>query len=172
MGYVHIYTGEGKGKTTAAVGLAVRAAGSGLKVAFYEFLKGSGTGEWRSMQALGIKLYSSFEHEKFTWDMTNEEKQDCAKRCEGVLALASSDIACYDLVVLDEAICAVQAGMLAEAKLAEMITRSKNDGCAELVLTGRGASKGLCVAADYVSEISCCAHPYTDGLSARKGIEY
>ena len=74
MGMVHIYTGDGKGKTTAAVGLCTRAAGHGKKAAFYEFLKGAKTGEAKSLAALGVEFYCPVEREKFTWTMTEEEK--------------------------------------------------------------------------------------------------
>ena len=75
---VHIYTGDGKGKTTAAVGLCTRAAGHGKKAAFYEFLKGAKTGEAKSLAALGVEFYCPVEREKFTWTMTEEEKRNAA----------------------------------------------------------------------------------------------
>ena len=74
MGMVHIYTGDGKGKTTAAVGLCTRAAGHGKKAAFYEFLKGAKTGEAKSLAALGVEFYCPVEREKFTWTMTEDGK--------------------------------------------------------------------------------------------------
>ena len=76
MGMVHIYTGDGKGKTTAAVGLCTRAAGHGKKAAFYEFLKGAKTGEAKSLAALGVEFYCPVEREKFTWTMTETEKAE------------------------------------------------------------------------------------------------
>lgn len=83
MGMVHIYTGDGKGKTTAAVGLCTRAAGHGKKAAFYEFLKGAKTGEAKSLAALGVEFYCPVEREKFTWTMTEEEKAECRVRPGG-----------------------------------------------------------------------------------------
>ena len=100
MGMVHIYTGDGKGKTTAAVGLCTRAAGHGKKAAFYEFLKGAKTGEAKSLAALGVEFYCPVEREKFTWTMTEEEKAECRVRQADTLARAAAHMAEYDLVVL------------------------------------------------------------------------
>ena len=86
MGMVHIYTGDGKGKTTAAVGLCTRAAGHGKKAAFYEFLKGAKTGEAKSLAALGVEFYCPVEREKFTWTMTETEKAECRARQADTLA--------------------------------------------------------------------------------------
>ena len=102
MGMVHIYTGDGKGKTTAAVGLCTRAAGHGKKAAFYEFLKGAKTGEAKSLAALGVEFTARLEREKFTWTMTEEEKAECRARQADTLARAAAHMAEYDLVVLDE----------------------------------------------------------------------
>lgn len=134
MGMVHIYTGDGKGKTTAAVGLCTRAAGHGKKAAFYEFLKGAKTGEAKSLAALGVEFYCPVEREKFTWTMTEEEKAECRVRQADTLARAAAHMAEYDLVVLDEVLCAVNAGMLSLADVLRTVREKAPN--TELVLTG------------------------------------
>ncbi len=123
MGMVHIYTGDGKGKTTAAVGLCTRAAGHGKKAAFYEFLKGAKTGEAKSLAALGVEFYCPVEREKFTWTMTETEKAECRARQADTLARAAAHMAEYDLVVLDEVLCAVNAGMLSLADVLRFLLK-------------------------------------------------
>ena len=172
MGLVHIYTGDGKGKTTAAVGLCTRAAGHGKKAAFYEFLKGAKTGEAKSLAALGVEFYCPVEREKFTWTMTEEEKAECRVRQADTLARAAAHMAEYDLVVLDEVLCAVNAGMLSLADVLRTVREKAPN--TELVLTGRGAPEELIALADYVSVIEARKHPFADGArtAAREGVEY
>ncbi|MEG0179325.1 MAG: cob(I)yrinic acid a,c-diamide adenosyltransferase [Oscillospiraceae bacterium] len=170
MGLVHIYTGEGKGKTTAAIGLAARAVGSGLKVAFYEFLKGSATGEAASLKHLGVTFYCPVSNEKFTNEMSDAQKWICATRQSETLLFAGKVIENYDMMILDEAICAVSSGLLSEDELFQFIVNKPLH--TELVLTGRGASARLCSVADYVSVINKLKHPYDKGTKARKGIEF
>lgn len=158
MGMVHIYTGDGKGKTTAAVGLCTRAAGHGKKAAFYEFLKGAKTGEAKSLAALGVEFYCPVEREKFTWTMTEEEKAECRVRQADTLARAAAHMAEYDLVVLDEVLCAVNAGMLSLADVLRTVREKAPN--TELVLTGRGAPEELIALADYVSVIEARKHPF------------
>lgn len=172
MGLVHIYTGDGKGKTTAAVGLCARAAASGMKIAFYEFLKSSGTGEEKSLRALGVDFFCPVENEKFTWLMSDEEKAECRNRQKETLRKASENMAQYDLVVLDEVLCAVNTGML---ELSDVICAVKEKAPkTELVLTGRGAPEELIALADYVSVVQARKHPFDsdEHHTARKGIEY
>ena len=172
MGMVHIYTGDGKGKTTAAVGLCTRAAGHGKKAAFYEFLKGAKTGEAKSLAALGVEFYCPVEREKFTWTMTEEEKAECRARQADTLARAAAHMAEYDIVVLDEVLCAVNAGMLSLADVLRTVREKAPN--TELVLTGRGAPEELIALADYVSVIEARKHPFADGArtAAREGVEY
>lgn len=172
MGMVHIYTGDGKGKTTAAVGLCARAAGHGKKAAFYEFLKGAQTGEAKSLAALGVDFYCPVQREKFTWTMTDAEKAECRARQTDTLARAAAHMAQYDVVVLDEVLCAVKAGMLSLEDVVRAV-REKAPGT-ELVLTGRGAPEELIALADYVSVIEARKHPFAADAraAAREGVEY
>lgn len=172
MGMVHIYTGEGKGKTTAAVGLCARAVGHGKRAAFYEFLKGAKTGEAKSLAALGVDFYCPVEREKFTWTMTEAEREECRARQADTLARAAEHMAEYDLVVLDEVLCAVNAGMLPLEKVLRAVREKAPE--TELVLTGRGAPEELIVMADYVSVIEARKHPFAADThtAAREGVEY
>lgn len=172
MGLVHLYTGDGKGKTTAAIGLCVRAAGHGQSVAFYEFLKGSQTGEAAGLARLGVRFDCPVESEKFTWTMTDTERAECRARQADTLARAVRTMAQYDLVVLDEVICAVTAGMLPLEDVVRAVRQKAPH--TELVLTGRGAPEELIALADYVSVIEARKHPYDTGVctQARPGVEY
>jgi cob(I)alamin adenosyltransferase len=168
-GLVHIYTGNGKGKTTAAIGLACRAAGSGKKVMIVQFLKGSSTSELVSLKALGVKVVRG-DVKKFISNMSEQEINDCKSRQHECFKIACDDMGKFDLVVLDEIIVAVSHKMIELNSLIEMINNKPES--TELVLTGRGAPEALVDLADYVSDIKCIKHPFTKGIKARKGIEY
>ncbi len=172
-GLIHIYTGDGKGKTTAAIGLGVRACGRGLKVLMVQFLKGSPTGEMVSLKALepGFILYRGTETKKFTWEMNAEEKLEAAAQQHSILEFAVKSAAGggYDLIILDEVLGAIHSGMLEENAVIDFM-KQKPDNL-ELVLTGRGAGPELVALADYVSEIRAVRHPSEKGIPARKGIE-
>lgn len=173
-GLVHIYTGDGKGKTTAAVGLGVRACGRGLKVLMVQFLKGAPTGEMYSLKALepGFELYRGTETKKFTWEMNTEEKTRTTEEQSGIFEFAVSTAVggkC-DLLILDEALGAISSGMLDKEAVMEFI-KGKPENL-ELVLTGRGATPELIELADYISEIRAVKHPAEKGVNGRKGIEF
>ena len=172
-GLIHIYAGDGKGKTTTATGLSTRATGSGKKVLFTQFLKNQQTGELKAFENLpGIKVMRAEAMSKFVWDMTEDELDHmrvsnneffgaaCSEACEGS----------YDLLVLDEALGACYAGLLDESAVLAFL-REKPEGL-EVVLTGRNPSDELIEIADYVSEIKKIKHPFDSGVKARKGIEY
>lgn len=173
-GLVHIYTGDGKGKTTAAVGLGVRACGSGLRVLMVQFLKCAPTGEIRTLKALepGFVLYRGTGPKKFTWEMNPEEKNQTAAEQERILqyAVNKASEGGYDLLILDEVLGAVGSGMLAKEAVIEFVKNKPEN--VELVLTGRGAPSELVGLADYVSEIRAVKHPVDKGIKARKGIEF
>ena len=172
-GLVHVYTGNGKGKTTAAVGLAVRACGAGLKVLFVQFLKSNYTSELASFEklspAIDIKRGCSFK--KFVWNMNSEELSEAKKEAGEIFDIVKNELnsAKYDMVILDEILGTMTNGFIDEASLVELI-KQKPSGV-ELVLTGRGATQGIISVADYVSEIVAVKHPYEKGTGSRKGIE-
>lgn len=172
-GLVHIYTGEGKGKTTAAVGLAVRALGHGLKVCYVHFNKQPelyGYNEIQNLQKLGaIILGFTHGHWSFNPDVTPESSRNDVKN--GLAALSEFiENENPDLMILDEILISVRDAVLEEDELLSFIGQKPEH--MELVLTGRGASAGLIERADYVSYIQKIKHPYDRKILSRQGIEY
>ena len=167
-GLVHLYWGEGKGKTTAAMGLALRALGGGLRVTVVQFLKSGTSGELEPLRQLGAQVFSGKGSSKFVFQMTEEEKAICRRTITENLRQALT-VPC-DLLVLDEACAAVQTGMIDEALLREAVL-DRPEG-REVVLTGRQPAPWMEEAADYSTEMKCHRHPYEQGISARKGIEF
>jgi cob(I)alamin adenosyltransferase len=172
-GLVHIYTGNGKGKTTAAIGLGIRACGRGLRVLMVQFLKGSETGEIHTLKKLepGFVLYRGTETRKFTWEMNDEELRLTRKEQEEIFdhALAAAQSGSCDILIMDELMGAIATGMIRIKAVADFI-KNKPAGL-ELVLTGRDAPDELVELADYVSDIKAVKHPMDKGIAARKGIE-
>lgn len=173
QGLVHIYHGDGKGKTSAAMGLALRAVGNGWRVGILQFLKGSPSGEITALQTLpGVTILRGKKGTKFSFQMTEEEKQEARALHEEHLAQIARQAGegAFDLLVLDEAMGACGAGLLAWESLLAFV-RQKPPAL-ELVLTGRGPDEELLKLADYVTEMKMQKHPYERGIQARKGIEF
>ena len=167
MGLVHLYCGDGKGKTSAALGLALRACGAGLRVTVARFLKDTYSGEVAALSYLpGVRLLPAPDHIKFLWDMTDAEKDAYAKDCQALFRAAVHEPC--DVLILDEIIPAVSAGLISESELLSFLDRKDR----EVVLTGRDPSPALMERADYISEILCRRHPYDSGVPASRGIEY
>lgn len=169
-GLVHVYAGDGKGKTTAAIGLCTRISGYGKKAAFYEFLKGNGTGEAKALPMLGVEFYCPIESEKFVFTMSPDEKLACVNRQIATLNKALTDMKRFDLIVLDEVLSAIEVGVLDVYLLIELIKLKPL--ATELVLTGRVIPDEVAPYADYISVITSVKHPYNEGVVAREGIEY
>lgn len=172
FGLIHIYCGDGKGKTTAAVGLAVRCAGRGNKVLLVQFLKSRDSGELYSLAKLpDIEVMRGKESKKFTFQMNEEEKHalliEHNKMFEQVLAKIKNGG--YSLLILDEVIGALNAKVFEMPKLIEFL-RHKPENL-EVVLTGRNPAPELVEIADYVSEMRKVKHPIDKGIMAREGIE-
>lgn len=172
FGLIHIYCGDGKGKTTAAVGLAVRCAGGGNKVLLVQFLKSRDSGELYSLAKLpDIEVMRGKESKKFTFQMNEEEKHalliEHNKMFEQVLAKIKNGG--YSLLILDEVIGALNAKVFEMPKLIEFL-RHKPENL-EVVLTGRNPAPELVEIADYVSEMRKVKHPMDKGIMAREGIE-
>lgn len=172
FGLIHIYCGDGKGKTTAAVGLAVRCAGRGNKVLLVQFLKSRDSGELYSLAKLpDIEVMRGKENKKFTFQMNEEEKHalliEHNKMFEQVLAKIKNGG--YSLLILDEVIGALNAKVFEMQKLIGFL-RHKPENL-EVVLTGRNPAPELVEIADYVSEMRKVKHPMDKGIMAREGIE-
>ena len=170
-GYIHLYVGDGKGKTTAAAGLALRAVGWGWRVVFAQFLKGRQSGEVAALQKLGATTVLTQTTGKFTNQMTPQELAEQAVHSIAALDSIREMLGegC-ELLVLDEVVDAVNCGFLPLAALLEFL--HERPGQTEVVLTGRKPPPELAALADYHTEFACRAHPYEKGVSARKGIEY
>lgn len=169
---VHIYYGEGKGKTTAAMGLALRAAGRGWRVLIVQFLKGSDTGERKALAALtGVTLLPVPARVKFSFQMGEAERREAAERFEKLCSACETWMgAGPGLVILDEACTAAATGLLPLERLLKLLSGA--GAGTEMVLTGRQAHPALLERADYVTEMKCVRHPYQKGIRAREGIEY
>ena len=167
-GLIHLYCGEGKGKTTAAMGLALRALGHGQRVVIVQFLKSGRSGEAALLEKLGAVVLSGKPTPKFTHQMTPAEKAETRRLQTAHLARAL-DLPC-DLLVLDEACAACRLGMVEEDLLRAAVL--EKPGEREVVLTGRGPAPWMLDAADYITEMQARRHPYEKGIAAREGVEY
>lgn len=170
---VHIYCGDGKGKTTAAIGLAVRASGCGKKVLIARFLKTDHSGEVPVLtQIPGITVLPCEKSFGFFTRMTETQKKEAAIYYTALLKAALKKAAeeAYDMLILDEIMAVTNFGLVNAKTVQDFIT-TRPTGL-EVVLTGRDPSEELIALADYVSEIRKIKHPYDKGISARKGIEY
>ncbi|MFH1148064.1 MAG: cob(I)yrinic acid a,c-diamide adenosyltransferase [Pseudomonadota bacterium] len=170
-GYIHVYTGNGKGKTTAAFGLALRAAGQGLKVVIIQFLKGkSDTGEVKAASCLSPRL--SIHTTGDPGFVPNGQPGEH----DGILARNAFDLArriamegSTDLLILDEINVAVAHGLVAEECVLSLM--EEKPPLLELVLTGRNATPGVIERADLVTEMREVKHYFKRGVMARHGIE-
>ncbi|HAX51713.1 cob(I)yrinic acid a,c-diamide adenosyltransferase [Muricomes intestini] len=172
-GLIHIYCGDGKGKTTAATGLAVRAAGYGMKVLFIRFLKNEVSGELHILDQIPeIEVFHLQKSFGFYNTLSAEEKR-LAEVVYGKLwntAIEKAASESYDLLVMDEFMAAYNYGLIPHPEALKFL-KEKPEGL-EVVLTGRNPSETLIEVADYVSEIQKIKHPFDQNIKARRGIEY
>lgn len=169
----HIYYGDGKGKTTAAIGLAVRAAGSKMKVLFVQFLKTEFSGERHILSHTeNVTLTFCPLELKFTFDMDDKEKAQAAKIFKGIFdnSVTTALTEKYDMVVLDEVFEAINAHMLSESEVYEFITNAPSS--MEIVMTGHNPPQKFMDCADYITEFKKIKHPYDRGITGRIGIEF
>ncbi|MBN1360275.1 MAG: cob(I)yrinic acid a,c-diamide adenosyltransferase [Sedimentisphaerales bacterium] len=176
-GLVQVYTGDGKGKTTAAFGLALRAAGQGNKVLIYQFLKPPSLdlGERFALQLGAVRI--RVEALEQAWDMARSPGNDEAvAEVRAAIRKALDRLAetavrrFYDVLILDEIVYCLSEGLADLADVRSLIER--RDPAVEVVLTGRGATRELLELADLVTEMKCLKHPFDNGIPARRGIEY
>lgn len=169
-GKIHIYTGNGKGKTTAAVGLAIRAAGRGKSVEIIQFMKGQEYGEHLSLKKIpGIHIQFFGSPECITKEEVDTSHIDMAKKAMHYVREVFTKNK-TDIIILDEIIVSVWFGLIPESEVIDLLKGKPL--ATELVLTGRYASKKLMAEADLVTEMTEIKHYYKQGTSARKGIEY
>ena len=152
---LHLYWGNGKGKTTAAMGLALRALGHGRRVVIVQFLKNGTSGEIAPLRTAGATVYAC-PNAKFTWLMDENDKAQA--RAVSADALEKALAQPFDLLVLDEALLRKAAAFAKDGR--------------EVVVTGRDPAPWLQDAADYSTEMQMHKHPYTQGIAAREGVEY
>ncbi len=172
---VLLYTGQGKGKTTAAIGLCIRALGWEKKVCMIQFLKSPDTesGEIKLLKKLNLELYQTGIG--YSWTKTPQQQKECIQKawqlCKKILLCGK-----YDMVILDEIVnvfcmkTVCVSDFFTEDDLIAVLQNTKNT--MDIVLTGRNASKKLIEYADLVTEMKCVKHYYQKGIKAVKGLEY
>jgi len=169
-GYIQVYTGNGKGKTTAALGLALRAAGAGKKIFFAQFVKGRVYSEIKAVKKyipeIVIKQYGL---KSFILNTPTDKDIDAARKGLSEVSRIIEE-GLYDMIILDEASIAIYFNLFTVSELIAVI-KNKKPGT-EIVITGRNAPAELIEIADLVTEMKEIKHYYTKGVIARKGIEY
>lgn len=171
-GLIHIYTGDGKGKTTAAIGLVVRCAGSGQKVVFTQLMKGNNSSERKVLENIeGVYVVPAEKSFGFSWTLSDDGKDDAksAYTRQFQTAVAKAKEEGCRMVVFDEVMSAYNNDMIDRDVVLSFLQNKPAD--LEVVLTGRMPEQELVDLADYVSEVRKIKHPYDEGIPSRKGIE-
>ena len=169
-GFIHVYTGNGKGKTTAAIGLGIRAIGNGLKVVMIQFMKGRRYSELDGLQNVKNFTVVQFGRDEFVSKEKPEQIDVDLARKGFIYAKDVIQKGGYDLVILDELNVAVDFNLIPLKEVIELL--ESKPVALELVLTGRYASPEIIRHADVVSEILEIKHPYQKGVQGRKGIDW
>ena len=163
---IHYYYGDGKGKTSAAAGACIRAAGAGLRCAFVQFHKDGSSSEVSVLKKIGTDVFSCCGRVKFFRSMTADEIEKITEEHnENLRRVLSGE---YDLIVLDELGDAVRHGTADITLISRLLEKTS----CEIVITGHKPVELFMEKADYITESRCIAHPYKKGVKARKGIEY
>lgn len=170
---IQIFYGNGKGKTSAAIGSAIRAAGRGMKILFVQFLKKDDSGERKVLSTInGVTMPPCPVELDFTFNMNSAQKAQVSKIFRETFersvrtALTSN----YSILILDEVFTAIEVGILSEGEVYNFLTDAPPH--LEIILTGQNVSEKFIKIADYVSNIVKVKHPYDKGVSARMGIEF
>lgn len=170
-GLIHLYCGDGKGKTTAALGLALRAAGAGKQVVFTQFFKDGSSSEMEPLAALpGVRVFHADTVRGFYRNMTPTQREQAGKDYTALFRQVTQAAQEADLLILDEIVSACNRGVVPE-KLVTDFLREK-PARLEVVLTGRNPSAALLELSDYITEMRKLRHPFDRGIGARKGIEF
>ena len=170
-GLLIIFTGNGKGKTTCAIGIAIRAAGHGMKISFIQFIKGTEeTGEIKALSRFSDLIDVKVMGRGFTWksnDLSKDEKAAQKAWRHAKNLILSGD---FDMVILDEFTYAINYSMVSLEDVIETMT--KRPAHCHVVITGRNAPQKLIDLADLVTEMHEIKHPFKDGIRAQRGIEF
>jgi cob(I)alamin adenosyltransferase len=166
---LQIYCGDGKGKTTASLGLAVRMAGAGMKAAFVQFMKGGETAELETLKLIPNIDVMRCDREYGWFSALSDSDKAELTACHNEL-MKKVFSGSFDAVILDEFNFAYKTGLVDREMAADLIMNAKDSR--EVVLTGRDPDPQFVESADLISEIKCVRHPYQKGIKARKGIEY
>lgn len=173
IGLIHVYCGDGKGKTTAAIGLILRALGRQKRVVLVQLMKNRKSGEIEMLEKIeNIAIFRGKDGDGFSFSMTDEQKKKTREISDENLSRALEILKrgeC-DLLVIDEAAGALNRGLASEEIIAEILRQKPS--FAELVFTGRRMPQFITEQADYITEMRAVAHPYNKGISAREGIEF
>ncbi|WP_332468388.1 cob(I)yrinic acid a,c-diamide adenosyltransferase [Desulfogranum marinum] len=170
-GLLLVFTGNGKGKTTSALGLSIRAAGNNMPICFIQFIKGS----WKYGELDALKRFDDLIDfhvmgRGFTWKSDDLEKDKALARCGWEKAKEAISSGKYKMVVLDEFTYLLKYGMLEKEEVLQVLKNKPED--VHLVITGRDALPEIIDAADLVTEMQAVKHPYKSGIKAQKGIEF
>lgn len=169
---LHLYTGDGKGKTTAAVGAAVRASGRGMRVCFAQFMKGNESGEITALSQIPkVTVHRSNKNFGFYSQLSDAEKAELTEIHNDILTevFIRAKTGTCDMIILDEVTYAVNWNLINIERLKVLLALSNR---VEIIVTGRDAADFLTEKADYITEMKFVRHPYEKGVPARIGIEY
>ena len=170
-GLIHLYCGEGKGKTTAAMGLALRTAGAGKRVRVLQFFKDGSSSEVRALGRFdNVDVVAHRRQFGFFWTLSDAEKEEARVYYTGLLEEVMAESGAYDLLVLDEAMSACTNRVIDEGRLLALLADKPEE--LEVVLTGRDPSQTMIDRADYVTEMKKIKHPFDRGVPARRGVEF
>lgn len=168
---LHIYHGTGKGKTTAAFGMALRQLGHHKKVLILQFLKDGNSGEMRALKQFhDVSCYAQPLPQTFFYQMSEEEQRVCRLAQQESWKRAEEISDAYDYLVLDELLDAIHLKLLMEEQVLDFLRKNREK--MEIVVTGRNPSQKMRLLADYDIEILSHKHPYEQGICARAGVEY
>lgn len=170
-GLIHIYCGDGKGKTSAAIGLMIRAAGRKKKILLVRFLKNEDSGELAVLDEISvIERIRMPEGYGFYWTLTEEEKEQMKKEYTKIWGEIEEKAGYYDILVMDEFAAAFAHGLIPEDRAIAFLRKKPEQ--LEIVMTGRDPDERILELADYISEIHGVRHPFEKGVPAREGIEF